>query len=284
MPKLILASVLLVLSINVLVLAGVAYNRWGDPVVTIELTERELPIHKSFARTDENSGTSLNLKWQVFNPDDDDDYSYSSYNSPQWLHDAKLTSLGFDINALKKSTKAEHSRLDIISNEVILVLEYQGETYRKALQANEQKLADLQHKVLNHPDDEKLTITLSKYENRLERFNFVTSRLYVIDAGLDLQALMKQYPQQGKYMFARGEIGLSWNDDAIEGRIKQLLIDNIHVSLPASERLSKLSLENRHYKYDGDIAPPRYRVKLKIGQRLEPWIESVVHTGDDLLQ
>ncbi len=280
MPKLLLAAVLLLVSVNVLVLAGVAYNRSGEPVLSIELTERELPVHRSFADTDENSGTSLDLKWQVFNPDEDNAYGYSNYTSPPWLDHKKLTSLGFDIERLKIATKDHPFRLNTASTDVIVVLEYQGETYRKALNVSEQKLDSLQNKVLDHPEDEEITAALSKYEDQLERFKLSSSRLYAVDAGLDLQTLMKQYPGQGRYMFARGEIKLSWNDNVIEGRIKQILIDNVHIPLPMSQALSKLSLENRPYRYDGEVIPPRYKVLMNLGQRLEPWIESVVYTNN----
>ena len=47
MRKLIIASVVLLLLTNVVVLAGVAYNRSGAPLISIELTERELPIMDS---------------------------------------------------------------------------------------------------------------------------------------------------------------------------------------------------------------------------------------------
>ncbi|MGB5398368.1 MAG: DUF4824 family protein, partial [Gammaproteobacteria bacterium] len=212
--------------------------------------------------------------------DEDNAYGYSNYTSPPWLDHKKLTSLGFDIERLERTTKDHPFRLNTVSTDVIVVLEYQGETYRKALNASEQKLDSLQHKVLDHPEDEEITAALSKYEDQLERSKLSGSRLYAVDAGLDLQALMKQYPGQGRYMFARGEIKLSWNDNAIEGRIRQILIDNVHVPLPMSQALSKLSLENRPYRYDGEVIPPRYIVLMNLGQRLEPWIESVVYTNN----
>ena len=65
MRKLLLSAVVLLLLTNVVVLAGVAYNRAGEPVVSLELTERELTLVRSYRRTDENSGTALSLQWQV---------------------------------------------------------------------------------------------------------------------------------------------------------------------------------------------------------------------------
>ena len=44
MGKLLLAAAVLLLSTNAVVLSGVAYNRAGEPFVSIDLTERELTI------------------------------------------------------------------------------------------------------------------------------------------------------------------------------------------------------------------------------------------------
>ena len=63
MRKLMLSAVLLLLVTNIVVLSGVAYNRAGEPVVSLELTERELTMVQSYRRTDENSGTALLLQW-----------------------------------------------------------------------------------------------------------------------------------------------------------------------------------------------------------------------------
>ena len=65
MHKLILACVSLLLLSNVVVLAGVAYNRSGEPLASIELTERELPLRVTYNSTDDDSGTALSLKWHA---------------------------------------------------------------------------------------------------------------------------------------------------------------------------------------------------------------------------
>jgi hypothetical protein len=59
MRKLLIAAVVLLLLANVVVLTGVAYNRSGEPLFSIELTERELPLMQSIGYEEENSGTTL---------------------------------------------------------------------------------------------------------------------------------------------------------------------------------------------------------------------------------
>ncbi|MCK4704057.1 MAG: DUF4824 family protein [Gammaproteobacteria bacterium] len=276
MRKLILACISLLLLTNVVVLAGVAYNRSAEPLVSIELTERELPIWQSYNSTDENSGTSLTLEWQLFDPDEDPNYLSNTYGTPIWLDDKKLTALGFDLEELKSDKDRYQYNTSQLSTEVVVVLEYQGESYHKLLALAESKAERLRKSAADSPDDDDQLKELNNFENKLSRLKTSQSRLYAVDAGLDKQALIQKYADQNKYLFARGEIGLSWNDDDIEGRIRQLYIPQIHVPLPFSNMLSGFTPGDRYNSYNSEITPPRYKVQLNIGQRLEPWIVSVM--------
>ena len=74
----------------------------------------------------------------------------------------------------------------------------------------------------------------------------------------------------------RGIIALSWNQDQIEGRIQRLSIEQIHVPLPLARQLAQLDPQQvRQYAYSPGDQPPRYRVQLNLGKRLEPWLASV---------
>ena len=275
MRKLILASVSLLLLTNVVVLAGVAYNRSGDPLVSIKLTERELPVWQSYRSTDENSGTALSVKWLIFSPNKDPKYFSRTYTTPTWLDDKKLTALGFDIKELKSNIKKYQYRTSHLSTEAVVVLEYQGEAYHKTLALAESKAERLRKRVADFPDDEEELDKLNDFEEKLSRLKISQSRLYAVDAGLDKQALMQKYADQNKYLFARGEIGLQWTKDDIEGRIRQLYIQKIHASLPFSNILSGLTSGEAYNSYSAVPVPPRYKVRLNIGKRLEPWIASV---------
>ena len=277
MRKLILAAVSLLLFTNVVVLAGVAYNRSADPLVSIELTERELSVRQIFNRSDENSGTALSLKWQI-NPDEIPKYFSGNYKKAAWLDDKKLTALGFDMKELKNDIEKYQYRTSHLSTEAVVVLEYQGESYDKALALAESKAERLRKKVADFPDDEAELKKLNNFEKQLSRLKISNSRLYAIDAGLNEQALMNKYTEQNKYLFARGEIGLSWNKKNIEGRIRHLYIQQIHVPLPLSNILPSLALENGYNSYNAKIIAPRYKVQLNIGKRLEPWVASVTQT------
>lgn len=275
MRKFIVASVFLLLLTNIVVLAGVAYNRSGDPLLTIELTERELPIVVSAGSKDENSGTTLSLKWHILSPDKDPEYLSTTYGSSAWLDDEKLTELGFDMKKFKSEPDKYRHRTSHLATEAVLVLEYQGDAYLKALAFVKEKEEQLRLMVAEYPGDERLANDLNNYVEQLTRLKVTQSRLYVVDAGLDVQALIDKYAGNNNYLLARGEIGLGWNEDDVSGRISQLYIRQVHVPLPLSEQLVTLANREAYASNRNSSIPPRYKVRLNIGKRLEPWIESV---------
>lgn len=275
MRKLMLTCVLLLTLTNIVVLAGVAYNRSGEPLLSLELTERELPIIQSFNSKDENSGTTLSLKWQIHDPDEDPQYLSTTYGSSDWLDHEKLTELGFDMKKFKSEKDKYRHRTSHLATEVILVLEYQGDSYDKALALAEMKANKLRQRFAKDPDDKDLLNALSNYERTLTRLKVSRTRLYVVDAGLDKSALMQKYAEQNNILLVRGEIGLHWLDNVVSGHIRQLYIQQVHVPLPLSEQLITWTNGETYTSYKNSSIAPHYKVRLNIGKRLEPWIESV---------
>lgn len=275
MRKLLITLVVLLLLTNVVVLAGVAYNRSGEPLASVELTERELPIQRSYRSNDENSGTALRLGWQVLVPDKLE-YRSSRYGTPEWLDEDKLTALGFDIETFKKDIAKYQYRTGHLDTEVILVMEYEGDTYHRALALMASKVEELRKRAVDSPDDKKLSKKLERFETQLRQEKLTNTRLYVIDAGLDEQTLMQQYANKSNLLFMRGKIGLRWRKEAIQGRIKQVHANLVHVPLPFSEQLPVLTAGKTFSTYGKNPTPPRYKVRLNIGKRFEPWIDSVM--------
>ena len=60
-----LAGIALILAVNAVALAGVAYNRSGEPDSVLRLTERELQASYGWHGSAENSGAALTLRWRV---------------------------------------------------------------------------------------------------------------------------------------------------------------------------------------------------------------------------
>jgi len=280
MRNLLLAAVLLLLVTNAVVLSGVAYNRTGEPVGNIDLTERELTIVQSYRSTGENSGTALSLQWQVPGGDEPPAYLYARGGSPEWLDAAKLSELGFTPAQLKSDREEYLHKWRSLTREVVLVLEYNGEAYRQALLLSEQKVRQAREKLADAPDDKELANKLQQYEKSLTRLKVSQTRLYVIDAGVDLQALAERYADSNQYLFVRGDIDLGWSDDAVTGRIERVYVQQVHVPLPYSQQLAGLTNGKSFYTYNAEPIPPRYQVQLNIGNRLEPWIAAVSSIRD----
>jgi hypothetical protein len=288
MPKLILAAAAVLVLTNIVVLAGVAYNRSGTPVTSIELTERELPITPSMVLR-ENSGTSLTLKWHALGRVDLDKNAPQSVRlptslhgkTPVWLDTEKLVELGFDIPAIERDIDKHKYRLFHRSTEVILVLEYGGDAWRKAVEFAQIKADTLRQEIEDHPGDALRVKLLEQYDSRVERLRTTQSRLYVIDAGLDRRALLDKYSGSDKYLFARGQIGLRWSDhdQQIIGRIRQLDIHRVHVPVPFSRVIADFAGADWSPRPTQTL-PPRYKIGLNVGNRLEPWIESVTLIED----
>jgi len=278
--KLMLSAVLLLLLTNIVVLSGVAYNRSGEPVVSLELTERELTMVQSYRRADENSGTALSLQWQVSGGVELPEFLFAGGRSPEWLDEAKLSALGFNLAALKRDKEQDRHRWRSLAREVVIVLEYDAEAYQQALLLADHQVSQLREKLAESPGDENLTDKLKQAEEQLTRLKISQTRLYAVDAGLEQQALADKYADSEKYLFVRGDIGPGWDDDAVTGRIQRLTIQQVHVPLPYSQQLAELTQGQRFSAYNTEPIAPRYRVRLNIGKRLEPWIAAVVPIGE----
>ena len=277
MTRLPIITAAFLLLINIIVLAGVAYNRSGEPVASLQLTERELSLpryHSSDMK--ENSGLALKLNWSIIPTDPFDDgyhrYSLSNYGTPSWLSNKKLKELGFDVGKTSadiRDSLTGYTKLD--SEDVIIVLEYNGKTFQKILKDAEKDIQQYRNKAQTNPDDEDEQKNLKRYEDSLKALKNTGSRLIAIDAGLNLQTLKQKYPDSSKYLMLRGEVRRYWRNKQLTAGIKQLFINKVHVPLPYSKEIGELTVFGDSRK----IVKPRYRVELEVGKRLEPWVGGV---------
>ena len=83
-----LAGIGLIILTNAVVLAGVAYNRSGEPETRIILTERELNLPYRYGGSKENSGIALRVNFRV-DGTSSDKYRYYG-NDARWLSKEKL--------------------------------------------------------------------------------------------------------------------------------------------------------------------------------------------------
>lgn len=275
MNKIILSAALIILLTNVIVLAGAAYNRSDEPVGVITLTERELRVNTYRSYSDENSGTAFTIRWEAQGYNFNQRHKNKYINEIHWLTEPKLESMGVDISEIKSKyknieDKGYSYRTKIQSIDAILVLEYDGKVHKKAV--------DNAKKILDESIFEDISNSrINSNQRQYDRLKTTTSRLNVIDAGFDIDELLGKYKGNNKYLLMRGEISVYYDVEGhkVYGQVKQLFINKIHVPLPYSEFIEKRISSGMYDSYSGDLFPPRYKVKLNIGLRLEPWVVDV---------
>ncbi len=272
----------LLLATNIIVLAGVAYNRSGEADTRITLTEREL--RSPYYTRAENSGLALNVVWRILNNHTGDQYLFysrpmvlSSYgDNVEWLDRNKMEALGFDTEAMLRNNDDLRRRKVTVPREVYLVLEYDGAAYREAVTRAQAAVAKEQKSLASKPDDKDLQKRLHNAERWLAFEHIEAPRLFAVDAGLDPDQLRQQYSDRSHYIIAKGLVtaGYYVQKPEVIGRIKRISIDSIHVPLQFRKFFDGAKVL-RTMRADNPPIPPRYAVDLAYGSRLEPWIEAV---------
>ena len=257
-----IAGVALILSVNAVVLAGVAYNRSGDPTSTLQLSERELRHGRLSSK--ENSGVSLNLVWRVRHGNDAPD--------ADWLDQAKLAALGFDVASERAERKYKRWR----SKEVLLVLELDGPAYRQALARAQQKADDEEKLLLANPGNKEFERRAKRAREAAENEARQASRLFVVDAGLDVEALRAQYPDPTRSLIVRGQIRPQRvthdRQDRLSGHISALSVAQINVPLEFQPALKRAAAIDKAASFSATVA---------FGKRLEPWLVALTEKKDE---
>lgn len=246
---------------NIIVLLGVNANRSGEITSKVTLSERELRL--PYGSNRENSAIAFRMVYRVLDSDENNTYSY--YNSPAWLSSEKLKTLGFDI---EKYVNAKYPKR-AIPKEVLLVLENDGEIYKRSLKRVNDVFLEHQVQVNENPTDIRIKNRYETAKKDLQREKLSESRLFVVDTGLDYETLRKQYSDKSRFLIVKGVVGLIHNEmeKRVYGYIKGLSIHNLYLPLEHKEMISGL-------KYRGDEGA-RYSAVVHYGSRYEPWIVSV---------
>jgi hypothetical protein len=259
-----LAGSALILLTNAVVLFGVSSNRDDTPESQLKLTQRELQISTWNVGRD-NSGITLRLNWR-FEMTEQKNYDYGVYSGqwglPAWLDKAKMAELGFDVDKL--AVPSEHGRRhrEQLSREVLLVLELDGQAYQHQLRRVREYAENERTQLEAIPNSEEHKRRTKSAEQNLLQEQNNNSRLFVIDAGLDLRKLRATYPDRSRYSIVHGLIrpntmSSEKNEVRIGGTISDLYGGLINVPF-----------ERRHVF--NNSAP--YEVTVAYGKRLEPWI------------
>lgn len=271
--NLFIAILLIFLVTDIVILAGVASNRSGEPEARLSLTERELNL--PYRTHSENSSLSLTLVWRTLG--ESEDSLASAYQPPAWFTTTKLKELGYSEAVTGPDTDTAR-RGDRPTKEVFIVLEYGGPAYQQALHRAEAALA--QAKLDQGRTKEQIAEKIKQAEARLVEERNSASRLFAIDAGLNPTDLRQKYGEASRYAIVRGLVKPYYpgtDDEESRGMIAGITIDTIAVPLDIRRELIKLV--NLDHPTTDQAAMPRYAVDLAYGRRNEPWISAVREAG-----
>jgi len=266
----------LIAATNAAVLAGVKWNRSGEPDATLALTQRELdlPIYQ----IEENTGLSLSLflggepAWQE--------------DAAPWLDRRGLAELGFDVRVAPEAPNAAEHYVKALPRQVFAALEYDGEAWAAWLLRAEARLAEAEAKVAS---GEMAAKRLEELREELEKQRQGHSRLFVVDAARDADTLRQRHPDRSRVAVVPVVVRLVylWRNGARPARLTghvEPVVTTIHVPVSLRPVLdgvaAKMRAEQERSETPGVYrpwtpAPPRYAATLTFGRRHEPWLTAV---------
>jgi Domain of unknown function (DUF4824) len=280
-------ALLLIANVTIVTLAG--WNRWGGPRERMSLTERELALPEF--REEENSGLSLSLLLGDRAPRAVNRAAWRRrYRLPgaehPWLDRAKLREIGWRDDLDPSDPEAEEAWSREGSRSVFLVLEMEGEAWRRWLTGRQEAVEELRRRVDSGGADRS---ELQDAQTLLALDRAMRSRLFPVDAGTKPEELRRRHPDPDRFFIVRGILSPRFlHPEGAPPRLDALidvLPDRIHVPADLRPRfggfLPKETLDEslmREAKEPGawpGPVPPRYRIDLVLGHRLEPWIVRV---------
>ena len=270
-----IAGLALMALTNAVALVGVAWNRSAEEA-KLRLSERELHAPYRWYGNRENSGLALNIAWRVLSEPADATALYGwSYGvtggAPSWLDEAKMRELGFDTSTAGDAQRGRVRYEKQLPREVLLVLELEGQTYRRLLELAAQYVAREEAKLASSPADKNYEARVKNAREALERETSRNSRLFVVDAGLDAAALRAKYPDRARYAIVRGQVRPAITDAKsarLGGYVTDLAVESINVPLAFREALAGAAASS---PYD-ERSRSRFEATVAFGRRLEPWI------------
>jgi Domain of unknown function (DUF4824) len=263
------AGLALIALTNAVALLGAAYNRSGEPDSTLHLSQRDLQPPYSWNKH-ENSGLALDLRWRVLQYDADrkaSNYWNSSGQgtSPEWLDRAKMASLGFDVDVVDEQREDRRTFGRQLARDVLLVLEFDGPAYQRSLV----KAAEVAER-LEKGDAE----SRERAAKILDSERNANSRIFVVDAGLDLAALRAKYADRTKYAIVSGRVRAARFGNRIaraySGYVDAVSIDAVNVPLEFRAAFEGATPYNEYAPAPAPLV--RYEATVAFGKRLEPWI------------
>lgn len=242
------AAVFVIVLANAFALAHAWRNRSGAMDADITLTQRELPL--AYNADKEDNGVSLDLQWT------DAAWAIVRRQRAAWLDGTKLRELGFDTSVAPSAKNAVEFYNRQRARRVFVALEYNGPAWRKYLEEAQRA------------DEEGARS--SPANARIDRES--ESHLIAIDAALDAVRLRSRHPDRNSVIVAPAVARIfvmgAADNPTLTGAISEVPT-SIHAPRPFSDIFRRLP----------DRSRATYRVHLRYGADLEPWIVGVESPG-----
>lgn len=255
-----LPGLAVILLSNVWVLGSVAYNRSGEPESRLLLTERELLPSRHWKRQ-EDSGVALALLTRQPRLSED--------QAP--IHLDVMQQLGFSLEFPDDAPSHAHPFMRQPSRAAIVVLEFDGKAHQAEIRAQQKVLAEAREALKSAPGDKRRIGELDYAEKALQRARTQDSRLYVIDAGLDVAQLRQRYPDRTRFVLVPGRVR-PWTNHYVTPRI---------FGGRAEPLLGEIQIPYKWRAYFRSDNPAnccrdhRYALEVVFGRGLQPWVQEV---------
>lgn len=267
----------IIVLVNALALGGAAWNRSAVDS-RLALGERELQAPYYYGADREDSGTALTLVWRV-SPrlqrglTAAGDYSFDA--TPAWLDAPTLATLGFATTPPADTAARVPRPRD---RAAWAVLELDGPAYRGHVLAAERYVARARAKLAGAPNGEAEKSALKYALERQAEARDKDSRLFVVAAGRDRDALRRSHPDRRHYAIVEAIVSAGWTLDAghhwrLQGNLDRLRIGQVQLSRGQAEALGAAARPQPAYTTETSRAP--FFAVLAFGRRAEPWIETL---------
>lgn len=253
-----LAGITLIVITNVAALGSALHNRSGAPQSALTLTQRELSLPFSDWPDNENSGVALRLVWETEEPSQGDRSDGWYSGQAAWLDAAKLAELGVTVRPRTPRNLEGRTHSDSLPADVLLVLEMNGDAYQRELN----RVCRIARISAEAEDRRKCDWQRDK-----------ASRLFVVDAGLERDALRARYPNTKLHAIVHGQVRATISSTSTESRVKGIVngLSSEEIQVPANLRAalgSWTTARNRPVRENN----PRFTATVVFGRRLEPWL------------
>jgi hypothetical protein len=265
-----IAGLGLILLVNAIALAGVAWNRSEPADSRLQLSERELGDGYNY-RSKENSGIALRLdyRWPGQRAN-----SYSG-NTSDTLNAAKMGELGFTVPSELNEASVRRYRRQL-DRDGLLVLEFNGPLYQQQLQQAQERLIKCSADLAVLPSNQDLQETHQEARKDLQHEQTRASRLFIIDAGADQASLRAKYPDPQRYAIVRGQISAdAWqrnNSWTLGGSAQIPVAASINLPQRWHQLFDSLPRRKEVAGFAHSGGDKLFNAELAFGQRLEPWV------------